>query len=124
MTKLLTTVAIVCGGTAALLAQAGGTAARSQAPVAPKPAAKAAAPVPSEDAKTYRAFVNQYCVGCHNTKNEQPTSHPVDLEKASLDDVVHDADTWELVLRKLSVRAMPQQNMPHPPEAEYAAFKT
>ena len=124
MTKVLATVAIVCGGAAALLAQAGGTAARSQAPAALRPAAKAAAPVPSEDAKTYRAFVNQYCVGCHNTKNAQPTSHPVDLEKASLDDVVTDADTWERVLRKLSVRAMPPQNMPHPPEAEYAAFTT
>src|SRR5262249_5405094 len=45
-------------------------------------------------------------------------------EKASLDDVVTDADTWERVLRKLSVRAMPPQNMPHPPEAEYAAFTT
>src|SRR5499427_5375588 len=124
MTKVLATVAIVCSGAVALLAQAGGTAARSQAPAAPKPAAKAAAPVPSEDAKTYRAFVNQYCVGCHNTKNAQPTSHPVDLEKASLDDVVTDADTWERVLRKLSVRAMPPQNMPHPQEAEYAAFTT
>src|SRR5262252_10006925 len=122
MTKVLATVAIVCGGAAALLAQAGGTAARSQAPAALRPAAKAAAPVPSEDAKTYRAFVNQYCVGCHNTKNAQPASHPVDLEKASLDDVVTDADTWERVLRKLSVRAMPPQNMPHPQEAEYAAF--
>jgi mono/diheme cytochrome c family protein len=121
MTKFLATVAIACGGAAALLAQAG-TAAQSQAPAASKPAAKAAAPVPSEDAKTYRAFINQYCVGCHNTKNAQPASHPVDLEKASLDDVVTAADTWERVLRKLSVRAMPPQNMPHPQEAEYVAF--
>src|SRR5215831_17220524 len=123
MTKLLATVAIACGGAAALLAQAG-TTARSQAPAASTAAAKAAAPVPSEEAKTYRAFVDQYCVGCHNTKNAQPASHPVDLEKASLDNVVTDADTWERVLRKLSVRAMPPQNMPHPQEAEYAAFTT
>src|SRR5215471_19149531 len=122
MTKLLTTVAIVCGGAAALLAQAGGTAARSQAPVAPKPAAKAAAPVPSEDAKASRAFLNQYCLSCHNTKAAQPATHPVDLEKASLDNVLTDAETWERVLRKLSVRAMPPQNMPHPQEADYVAF--
>src|SRR5262245_22693398 len=123
MTKLLATVAIACAGVAELFAQAG-TVARSQAPAASKPAAEAAAPAPSGDAKTYRAFVNQYCVGCHNTRNAQPASHPVDLEKASLDNVLTDADTWERVLRKLSVRAMPPQNMPHPQEAEYVAFTT
>src|SRR5206468_3733373 len=135
MTKLIATVAVACAGTALLLAQAG-TAARSPAASTPKPLAPAAAAaqagsargsrpapapqrasapkaVPAGDAKTYRAFVNQYCVGCHNTRNAQPASHPVDLEKAGLDDVVADAATWERVLRKLSVRAMPPQGMPH-----------
>src|SRR5205823_1740878 len=46
------------------------------------------------------------------------------LEKASLDDVVSSAAAWERVLRKLSVRAMPPQGMPHPPETEYAGFTT
>src|SRR5262245_23586836 len=116
MTRLITATAIALAGTAMLLAQTG-TAPRSQAP-----AAKAAAPAPSGDAKTYRAFVNQYCVGCHNTRNAQPASHPVDLEKASLDNVLTDVDTWERVLRKLSVRAMPQQNMPHTQETEYIYY--
>jgi mono/diheme cytochrome c family protein len=119
MTKLLSTVAIACAGTALLLTQVQ-AAARSQASAA----TKSGAPVPSGDAKTYRAFLNQYCVGCHNTRNAQPASHPVDLEKASLDNVLTDADTWERVLRKLSVRAMPPQNMPHPQEADYVAFTT
>jgi hypothetical protein len=48
----------------------------------------------------------------------------VDLEKASLDDVVANADTWERVLRKLSVRAMPPQGVPHPQEADYTGFTT
>ncbi len=34
------------------------------------------------------------------------------------------AATWERVLRKLSVRAMPPQGMPHPQEADYAGFTT
>jgi mono/diheme cytochrome c family protein len=142
MTKLITTAAMICAGTVLLLAQAG-TAARSQATSTPKPAATARAaapsgpapgsrvapalqrsPVAAGDAKTYRAFVNQYCVGCHNTRNPQPAVDPVDLEKASLDDVVADAVTWERVLRKLSVRAMPPQGMPHPPEADYVGFTT
>jgi hypothetical protein len=44
------------------------------------------------------------------------------LEKANFDDLLSNAGTWERVLRKLSVRAMPPQGMPRPPEAEYAAF--
>src|SRR5262245_51650218 len=80
--------------------------------------------VPAADPKTYRAFVNKYCVGCHNSRNAQPPAEPVDLEKASLDDVLSSAATWERVLRKLSVRAMPPQNMPHPQETEYTAFTT
>ncbi len=128
--------AITCAGATVLLTQAG-TAARSQATTsaaglakpapatAQRPAAPAAsAAVSANDAKTYRAFVNQYCVGCHNTKSPQPSSHPVDLEKASLDDPVADAATWERVLRKLSVRAMPPQGMKRPQEAEYAGFTT
>jgi hypothetical protein len=114
---------VVCTGTALLLAQAG-IAGRSQATSTPKPAARAAAVSQAADAKTYRAFVNQYCVGCHNTRSPQPASHPVDLEKASLDNVVADAATWERVLRKLSVRAMPPEGMPHPQEAEYVGFTT
>jgi mono/diheme cytochrome c family protein len=74
------------------------------------------------DAKTYRALVNQYCVGCHNSRSAQPASDPVDLEKASLDDVVSSAATWERVLNKLSVRAMPPQGAARPQEADYARF--
>ena len=48
----------------------------------------------------------------------------MDLEKANLDNVLADAETWERVLRKLSVRAMPPQNMPHPQEADYVGFTT
>jgi hypothetical protein len=53
-----------------------------------------------------------------------PAADPVDLEKPSLDNLVANAATWERVLRKLSVRAMPPQNMKRPAEAEYVAFTT
>src|SRR5262245_62514223 len=140
MTKFIATAAIACASAAVLLGQAG-TAARSQAPwatvaegVAGPRSATATARIlertpplqaaPAADAKIYRAFVNKYCVGCHNSRNAQPPSEPVDLEKASLDDVLSGAATWERVLRKLSVRAMPPQNMPRPQETEYTAFTT
>jgi hypothetical protein len=118
MKKWIAGAGIFCAGTVLML---------GQTPTAPKPAAAAAtkttaAAAPTFDAKASRAFVNQYCVTCHNTKTPQPASQPVDLEKANLDDVLADAATWERVLRKLSVRAMPPQNMKRPQEAEYASF--
>jgi mono/diheme cytochrome c family protein len=124
MRKLIATAAMACAGTAMLIAQAG-TAARSQAPAATKPATTAVAQAaPAGDAKTYRAFVNQYCVSCHNSRSAQPSADPVDLEKASLDDLLASAATWERVLTKLSVRAMPPQGMARPKEADYTNFTT
>jgi mono/diheme cytochrome c family protein len=76
----------------------------------------------SADAAKYRAWLTQYCVGCHNNRTASPANDPLNLESASLDEVLPDAATWERVLRKLSVRAMPPQGAPHPKEPEYAAF--
>jgi hypothetical protein len=128
MKKFIATAVIACAGGAMMLAQ---TATAPKTTTVPSPRSLVAPahsveakPVQSPDAQTYRAFVNKYCVTCHNTRNPQPSSEPVDLEKASLDDVLLNAATWERVLRKLSVRAMPPQNMPRPQESEYVAFTT
>ena len=91
------------------------------APAAPAPRAQAAAANPVAQ---HRAMLKQYCIGCHNTRSPQPASEPVNLETANLDDVSASAATWERVLRKLSVRAMPPQGMPHPSETDYQAFTT
>lgn len=76
----------------------------------------------SAEATQYRAMVNKYCVGCHNQRSAQPSEDPVNLEAASFDNLTNHAGTWERVLRKLSVRAMPPPGMPRPSEAEYAGF--
>jgi hypothetical protein len=146
--KLLASAALVWIGAAVLFAQAGNAPrAQSQAPRAPAPAAVSSptqtptrapsspAPVraqavsgapqsltPVAEAAKHRAWLNQYCVTCHNSRTPLPPNEPVNLESASLDDVVPHAVTWERVLRKLSVRAMPPQGMPHPPEADYVGF--
>jgi hypothetical protein len=86
---------------------------------APGPRAAAAG---GADVAAHRAWVNQYCVSCHNARTKQPANDPINLESASLDDLVKDAATWERVLRKLSVRAMPPIGVPRPQETEYAAF--
>jgi len=74
------------------------------------------------EATQYRAMVNKYCVGCHNQRSASPSEDPVNLEAASFDNLTSHAGTWERVLRKLSVRAMPPPGMPRPSEAEYAGF--
>ena len=74
------------------------------------------------EAAEHRAWLNQYCVGCHNSRIAQPSAEPVDLETASLSDLSAHAETWERVVRKLSVRAMPPEGMPRPEDAEYEAF--
>ena len=74
------------------------------------------------DALRYRAMVTKYCATCHNQRAAIPADAPVKLDSAAFDDLLGHAATWERVLRKLSVRAMPPPGMPRPSEAEYAGF--
>ncbi|HEY7445668.1 MAG TPA: DUF1592 domain-containing protein [Vicinamibacterales bacterium] len=137
--KLLVGAALVWAGAAVLFAQSKPAQSRSSQTQAPRPgpveapaASKAQPPAVSKAETTqttaaagpaeYRAWLNKYCVGCHSNRSAQPSNEPVNLESASLDDVVTHAATWERVLRKLSVRAMPPQGSPHPAEPEYVAF--
>lgn len=76
----------------------------------------------SADALKYRAMVNKYCATCHNQRAALPADAPVKLDSAAFDDLLGHAATWERVLRKLSVRAMPPPGMPRPSEAEYAGL--
>src|SRR5688572_10788981 len=126
MKKVLLSVALAWVGATAILAQARDA---READTAPPAAALAAAAAPqraavSTDAAAARAYLKQYCISCHGNRNPQPASDPVNLEGANLDDLTASAVMWERVLRKLSVRAMPPQGMPHPKETEYVAFTT
>jgi hypothetical protein len=87
-------------------------------------AALACSSVAAQTAETAkgRAFVDKYCVGCHNQRTAFPADGPVRLDPAGFDDLLGHSETWERVLRKLSVRAMPPQGSPRPTEAEYAGF--
>src|SRR5579862_6264144 len=110
MNRLMASAALVWAGAAVLLAQSGGSkpAARPGRPVRTAPAAAAAQqPGPAAEAAKHRAWLNKNCVGCHNSRTAQPPDSPVNLEKASLDDLLPQAETWERVLRKLGARAMP-----------------
>ena len=117
-----TSVVFVIG--ASLVAQtAGGTRTTpASRPTASRETAGAPSASANADAAKYRALLNKYCMSCHNSRTANPAEGPVNLEAASFDDLVGHAGTWERVLRKLSVRAMPPPGMPRPTEAEYAGF--
>ncbi len=121
--KIVITAALVCFGLAALLAAQTKSGTRRTEPASRKTSAAPSAVSASADATKYRALLNKYCVSCHNTRTANPAQDPVNLEAAaSFNDLLGHAGTWERVLRKLSVRAMPPPGMPRPAEAEYAGF--
>jgi uncharacterized protein DUF1592/uncharacterized protein DUF1588/uncharacterized protein DUF1587/uncharacterized protein DUF1585/uncharacterized protein DUF1595 len=111
MKNVLLTAGLLCAGVTMLVAQT------APAPIQPQ-ASRAA------DAAKYRTWLNQNCVGCHSTRVKQPPDNPVNLESASIGDLLANAATWERVLRKLAVRAMPPQGSRHPSEPEYVGFST
>src|ERR1700683_468388 len=108
MRKIVIKAALACVGiTAPLLAQTGSTASKAGA---------------TAEAVKYRAFLDKCCVACHSNRAANPAEGPVNLESAAFDEPLGHAETWERVLRKLSVRAMPPPGLPRPSEAEYAGF--
>ena len=129
MKRALMSAALVWMGAAVLWAQAGtGTASRPQSATAPRASSPPSTPAQSTPARTqtaaapaaqtaaaqdqtakYQAWVKQYCISCHNSRTASPANEPVNLETASLTNLLPQAATWERVLRKLSVRAMPPQ---------------
>jgi hypothetical protein len=133
--KILLGAALAWASAAVLLAQAG-TSSRAGTPVPPPLAAAMesvaaqtpAAPVEAQSASAevvkHRAWLDRYCVACHNSRAPQPANEPVDLQSVDLDNLLPHAATWERVIRKLNVRAMPPQGAPRPEEADYAGFMT
>ncbi len=57
-----------------------------------------------------QALLDQYCVTCHS--NDLRTGG-LSLQGLSLANAPEHAETWEKVIRKLRVGAMPPQGMPH-----------
>jgi cytochrome c5 len=83
----------------------------SQAPVA---AQSSTAP--------HKALLDRYCVTCHNERLKIPAGAPLLLDKLDVNDLAKDAATWEKVVRKLGVGAMPPQGSPKPEPAALTAF--
>jgi len=63
------------------------------------------------DVAAQAALLDKYCVSCHNDKLK---TGGLSLQAANLTDVPKNAETWEKVIRKLHVGAMPPQGLPRP----------
>jgi len=106
---------------AALLFFAATVSATMQSPAPKAPDARTVASPESPTA--YQAMVSKYCVGCHNTRNPLPAGAPLALDKANFADPGADALTWERVVKKLGVGAMPPQGSPTPGATELTKFR-
>ena len=69
------------------------------------------APAWAQQPSAQTALLNKYCVTCHS---EKLRTGGLSLQGADLTDVPKGAETWEKVIRKLRVGAMPPQGMPRP----------
>jgi hypothetical protein len=84
------------------------------------PARQVSAAQPPQTA-AHRAFLDKYCVTCHNARLK--TAGLV-LEGADLGGIGDRADTWEKVLRKVRTGMMPPAGRPRPDAAASAAFSS
>jgi Protein of unknown function (DUF1592)/Protein of unknown function (DUF1588)/Protein of unknown function (DUF1585)/Protein of unknown function (DUF1595)/Protein of unknown function (DUF1587)/Planctomycete cytochrome C len=76
-----------------------------------------AAPPPS--VTNERALVDKYCVTCHSDKLK---TGGLSLESADMTNIPAGAETWEKVIHKVSLGAMPPQGMPRPDQATLSSF--
>lgn len=67
----------------------------------------------------HRAFLNQYCVTCHN---ERLRTADLALDRVDAENIAAGPEVWEKVVRKLRIRAMPPVGAPKPNEATYSSF--
>ena len=130
--KILLAAALAWAGVGLVGTAAGPEGKPAAAPVAPRtvaatttttaPAATPAAPAkaPAE----YHSLVNRYCASCHNEQQKIPAGAPLNLKDANLDNPGADPLTWEKVVKKLAVNAMPPQGSAHPAPEKLKAFRT
>ena len=67
----------------------------------------------------YRDTLNRYCVTCHNEKLRTAS---LMLDLANVREPGEAPHIWELVITKLSLKAMPPVGMPRPDDEFYAGF--
>jgi Protein of unknown function (DUF1592)/Protein of unknown function (DUF1588)/Protein of unknown function (DUF1585)/Protein of unknown function (DUF1587)/Protein of unknown function (DUF1595)/Planctomycete cytochrome C len=72
-------------------------------------------------ATSERALVDKYCVACHSDKLK---TGGLSLQSADMTNIPAGAETWEKVIHKVTLGAMPPQGMPRPDAATLDHFAT
>jgi mono/diheme cytochrome c family protein len=99
---------------ASIVPPASARAAQAQSAARPAP--------PVATAVEAKQLVDRFCVGCHNERTSTPAANPLRLDSVNYANPAGDSQTWERVVRKLAVGAMPPQGVPHPEPAALNAF--
>jgi mono/diheme cytochrome c family protein len=113
--------ALFAGAALFIAAIASTTAQQTDRPVQAASAQTAATP---GGVSEFQPMLAKYCMGCHNARNPLPAGAPLALDKANLGDPAADALTWERVVKKLGVGAMPPQGSPTPGAGELTRFRS
>jgi mono/diheme cytochrome c family protein len=69
---------------------------------------------PAPGAAEHQAALQQYCVTCHNARLK---TAGLAIDQLDVTNVRHDAETWEQIVRRLRVGAMPPRGAPRPDAA-------
>jgi Protein of unknown function (DUF1592)/Protein of unknown function (DUF1588)/Protein of unknown function (DUF1585)/Protein of unknown function (DUF1587)/Protein of unknown function (DUF1595) len=83
---------------------------------------------PTADAvAAQKALVTQYCMTCHSDKAKSAgmdSARKINFDHLDIGHVEQNADTWELIVRKLRAGMMPPANARRPEPATYKGFIT
>ena len=94
-------------------------------PAARQQSAVSAPASPTMAAASERQLLDRYCVSCHNEKARAAgvdSSRKLALDSLDVAQVSRDAQSWELVVRKLRAGMMPPAGMPRPDPATYESM--
>src|SRR5262245_12009502 len=83
------------------------------------------APPSAESVAAQKAIVTQYCMTCHSDKAKtagMDSARKINFDTLDIAHVEKNAETWELIVRKLRAGMMPPANMKRPDPATYKGF--
>ena len=83
--------------------------------------AQTAAPQPAAAPSNEAAFLNQYCITCHNQRLKTAS---LSLDLLDVSKVGGDAETWEKVVKKIRTGMMPPSGAKRPDRTALSAFAT
>ena len=98
-----------------LLVSAGAIACAIALLQAPDKAGAQTAPAPAD----HKQFLTRYCQGCHN---DRAKTGGMSVQPLKADDLAVNDETWEKILRKLSLGEMPPATAAKPPKESLAEF--